>query len=148
MAIRPAADEIIRGVQHSIGAQLIPELAAPYAVAQAGYAAHVLSAVLAQVDGAAQQLADDNAALRALCMEAATMVTARDAGLAGSLRQAAQQHDADIRLSTLAAANDRLRALAAQLAPLAAGDDAVPGLMPILLDALEASSGRRMTGSL
>ncbi len=148
MALRPAPDEIIRGVQHSLAAQIVPALPAPYAAAQAGYASHVLSALLALSDGAAQQLVDDNAALRALLAHAATLVDGCAAGLAAAGRQAAAEQDADVRLSTLAPANDRLRALVSRFVPLAVAPDAPAGLLTLLLDALETSAQRRLVGAL
>jgi hypothetical protein len=114
LALRPRADEIIRGIEHSLAEHVLPEVRTPYAVAQLQYALGLLHTLKNEWDGAAQRLVEDNRALRAMAARLADTVAGRDAALAGALRGAAAEGDPDLRLTALGAANDHLRALHAR----------------------------------
>ncbi len=111
MAIRPDAEQILRGIRRSLAAHVLPEISTPYATAQVQYAMMLLGAVADEWDGAAQRLVADNAAMRALAATAAGALRAHDSELATELEDAAAHDDTDLHISALAAANDRLRGL-------------------------------------
>jgi hypothetical protein len=112
--MRPNGDEVLRGVQGSLLTYVLPELQSEYARTELMLASALLSIVGSELDGAAQRLVDDNAALRALALRGAAAIDA--APLADELRALAAETDASLRLSDLRAANDRARAVIARLA--------------------------------
>lgn len=149
MAVRPNGEQILRGVERSLLTHVLPELSSPYAQAQVRYAALLLNLLAAEWDDAAQRLLDDNAALRAWCGRAANALAHAQPGLADTLRAAAREQEPDIRLSTLSAANDRLRALTTRaLRALTANGGAADDLLQELRHALRRSVQRRLAGSL
>lgn len=110
MALRPGGEAVLRGIQRSLATLVLPEVKGQYAVAQVQYALLLLDALAGEWDGAAQRLVDENSALRSALALAADGV--RDLSLAAELRAGASSVDADVRISTLIAANDSLRGLA------------------------------------
>jgi hypothetical protein len=145
MAIRPTAEEILRGVQRSLREYVLPELKAPHAAAEVQYAITLLGMLAAEWDDAAQRLAEDNASLRALAGRLAEPLAARDPALASALRAAAADRDPDLRLTTLASANDRLRGLLARVAPAAVEPDGA--LAQDIRGELRAGVRRRPAGA-
>ena len=116
MAVRPGGEAILRGIQRSLATLVLPEVKGQYAVAQIQYALLLLNALAGEWDGAAQRLVDENTALRSALALAADGV--HDLALAAELRAGASSVDADVRVSTLTAANDRLHGLVVRaLAP-------------------------------
>ena len=150
VALRPGAEEIIRGVQQSLRAHVLPEVKTAYATAQVSYAIMLLGALAAEWDGAAQRLVEDNAALRGLAARAAEATGIGDAALVAELRAAAVETDRDVRITTLSAANDRLRALLSRL--ILAGDthglEPASALREDSMQELRESVQRRLTGAL
>jgi hypothetical protein len=123
MALKPDAVEIMRGIQRSLMTHVLPEVSTAYATAQVHYAVLLLNALVAEWDGAAQRLVEDNAELRAFCGRTAGQFQDTNPILAADLAAVVIEQDADLRLSTLGGANDRLRALVAAVeAAIAAGD--------------------------
>lgn len=142
MALRPRADEIIRGIERSLAEHVLPELRTPYAIAQLQYAILLLHTLKTEWDGAAQRLVEDNQTLRGLAARAADTLDVPDHELAGELRSAALEGDADLRLKKLGDTNDRLRALHARaLAALGAEADEARA-------ELRAGVSRRMPGAI
>lgn len=118
MALRPGGVEILRGIQRSLQEQILPEVRSEYATAQVHYALMLLNALAAEWDDAAQRLVDDNADMRNIAGHLSWEIEARDPALAAELRVAGDDKDPDVRLSTLTAANDRLRGQLARLLDL------------------------------
>ncbi len=150
MALQPSADAIIRGIQRSLMAHVLPETSTLYAGAQVRYAVHLLNALAAEWDGAAQRLVEDNAALRAFAARAAGPLRDQDAALAAELSAAAGERDPDVRVSTLRAANDRLRGLLTRVIA-ATGDGGIEppdGLLHDMRRVLRESVQSRTAGAL
>ena len=143
MSLRPRADEIIRGIERSLAGHVLPELRTPYAIAQLHYAIMLLHTLKAEWDGAAERLVEDNRALRGLAAHAADMLDENHHDVAGELRVAAREDDADLRLKKLGDTNDRLRALHARVLA-ALGDDAIGEART----ALREGVSRRMPGAI
>lgn len=150
MALRPGAEEIIRGVQRSLSVHVLPEVSSPYAQAQVNYALFLLNALAAEWDGAAQRLVEDNAAVRDWLGAAAARIAARDAAVAEELRAAAVEQESDLRISTLARANDRLRFLQGKaFTALGVADDgSADSLVQRGMALLREGIGRRTAGAL
>ena len=150
VALRPGAEEIIRGIQQSLRAHVLPEVKTPYATAQVSYAIMLLSALAAEWDGAAQRLVEDNGALRGLAARAAEVPGIGDAALVAELRAAGAETDPDVRITTLSAANDRLRALLSRLilASDAHGLERAGALREDSMEELRESVQRRLVGAL
>lgn len=104
--MRPNSQELLRGVQSSLITYVLPELQTEYARTELMLAHLLLGIVAGEWDGAAQQLIDDNAALRELAHRGS-----ESAGepLATDLRTLSAETDHSLRLSELSACNDRLR---------------------------------------
>lgn len=149
MAIRPDAVAIMRGIQRSLMTHVLPEVSSPYAAAQVHYAALLLNTLAAEWDGAAQRLIEDNSDLRAFCGRTAGRMRAESPTLAAELAAVAAEQDADLRLSTLGEANDRLRGLVSAVeAAIAAGDvEAGAQIRQDSMQILLASTGRREVGA-
>ena len=150
VAVRPGAEAIIRGVQQSLRAHVLPEVQTEYATAQVSYAIMLLGALAAEWDGAAQLLVEDNAALRGLAARAADQPGIGDAGLVAELRSAAAEADPDVLIATLSAANDRLRALLTRLVHASDAHD-LERVAPLREDSmreLRESVQRRLVGAL
>ena len=142
MALRPDGVEILRGIQRSLHEYVLPELRSDYATAQVHYALGLLGALAAEWDQAAQRLVDDNADLRNIAGHLSWEVEARDPLLAAELRVAGDEHDADVRLSTLATANDRLRGQLARLLDL--GLEADSPMREDVIATLRRGTARRL----
>lgn len=144
MALRPRADEIIRGIERSLAEHVLPELQTPYAIAQLQYALMLLHALRNEWDGAAQRLAEDNHALRSLIARIAGRLEPQDRELAGALRTASHDDDGgDLRLKQLGETNDRLRALHARVLAALGEESAADARTE-----LRAGVGRRMPGAI
>jgi hypothetical protein len=150
MALRPRAEEIIRGIERSLMEQVLPEVKTPYAAAQIHYAVLLLHTLKTESDGAASRLVEDNASLRSFAARAADALQAVDPALATELRGAAEETDADLRLHTLGDSNDRLRALHGRVlaACASARDGSLAGLEREARAQLHEGVRRRMAGAL
>lgn len=104
--MRPNSEELLRGVQSSLITYVLPELQTEYAKTELMLAHVLLGIVAGEWDSAAQQLIDDNAALRELAHRGSDVL---GTPLAGELRSLAAESDHSLRLSELSLANDRLR---------------------------------------
>ncbi len=111
--MRPNSAELLQGIQGALATYILPEVESDYAKTELMLVQMLLGVVVQGYDGAAQNLVDDNAALRSLAGEAAqVLMTAPLAGseaLVEELGQLAGETDASVRLSELTAANDKLR---------------------------------------
>lgn len=111
--MKPNSVELLQGVQGALMTYILPEVQSDYARTELMLVNVLLGIAANDVDGAAQGLVDDNAALRSLAGEAASVLEsaqlAEAGGLAGDLAELASSGDASVRLSDLSAANDRLR---------------------------------------
>jgi hypothetical protein len=88
--MRPNGQELLRGVQSSLITYVLPELQTEYARTELMLAHVLLGIVAGEWDGAAQQLIDDNAALRELAHRGSDVL---DADLADELRVIAAESD-------------------------------------------------------
>lgn len=109
--MRPDVPEVVRGLTHTLGGSVLPQLAAPWAQAQVRYALAALDTVAYEWDAAADALVRENAALQRFCLSLATLaqrdaadpaLTARSETLATA---AALPAPPDLRLSTLSERN-------------------------------------------
>lgn len=111
--MRPNSAELLRGIQGALTTYILPEVQSDYARTEFLLVQMLLGLVVQGYDDAAQNLVDDNAALRSLAGEAAQVLAttplAQPGTLADELRQLSGETDASVRLSELTAANDRLR---------------------------------------
>lgn len=135
--MRPYPEEVVAALQRGMVSHFAPELQSSYAQSQFGAGAMLFGVALRDANTAAQDLVDANAALRELLADVGTALKASDApdapaaaGVAGRLPEAAP----DVRLSSLRAENDALRAIFCELAAIIerAGDDgALVALAPV-----------------
>ena len=111
--MRPNSVELLQGIQGALATYILPEVQGDYARTELMLVQLLLGIVAQGYDDAAQNLVDDNAALRSLSGEAARVLTtapiADSATLADQLAMLAEEMDASVRLSELTAANDKLR---------------------------------------
>lgn len=121
--MRPNSEELLRGVQSSLITYVLPELQSEYARTELMLAHVLLGIVAGEWEGAAQQLIDDNAALRDLAARAAAVT---GAPIADELRSLSSEADATLRLSELSSANDRLRDAIGRLGVALQDADAAP----------------------
>jgi hypothetical protein len=145
--MHPNSEEVLRGVAGALVTHVLPEVQSQYARAQLMFSVSMLGVVANGLDGAVQQLVDDNAALRALALRAADALSGeRDAAaLRDELRAASATADTSISLSDLAAASDSLRGLIGRLGALLEAMDA-PALRPLsddVIDVLRARTASR-----
>lgn len=145
--MHPNGEEIVRGVQGALATHVLPELQSGYARSQMMIVQVLLGMAASEWDGAAQQLVDDNASLRALAARGADAVdeAGDDESLAGELRALAGETDASVRLSDLRANYEGLRAAIGRLAVLVEGSDAAAlrALRPEVLGQLRNDLERR-----
>jgi len=85
---------------------LAPDLKSPYLQGSAGLMYATMAMMVEEWDRAADRLAEENAALRALFAQAAPL---SPSGLSVRLDELAKASDADLKVSTLQAANNTLR---------------------------------------
>ncbi len=122
--MRPNEQEVLQGIMGALGTYILPELQTAHAQLELMLITVVLGTVATEVDGAAQKLVEDNAALRELARRGAdALANGRDPDLAGELRALADGIDPSVRLSDLSAANDRLHAAIGRLGALAENSD-------------------------
>ncbi len=125
--MRPNGEEVLRGIQGSLAAYVLPELQSAYARTELMLALGLLGLVADEWDTTAQRLVDGNAALRALARRAAGALGAMpgaQAALADELRSLAGEAEGSLRLSELSGANDRLRGAIARVAAVVQESDA------------------------
>jgi hypothetical protein len=89
-----------------LGQSVAPELNNPYRVGEVSLMAAVLMMAAEDFDRAADRLAEENAAVRGLLRQGSTLAPA---SLAARLGDLAATADADLKVSTLQAANDAVR---------------------------------------
>lgn len=142
--MRPNGEEVLRGVQGALLTYVLPEVQSAYARTELMIALSLLGIVADDWDDAAQRLADDNAALRALARRASDALADDDA-IVANLRPLAAEAESSLRLSGLAAANERLRAALGRLAPMleAAGSPGLRDLRAAVMDHLRADAESR-----
>ncbi len=117
--MRPNGEEVLRGIQGSLTAYVLPELQSAYARTELMLALGLLGLVADEWDATAQRLVDGNAALRELARHAADALSATpgsEAALADEVRSLGAETDSSLRLSELSAANARLRDAIARVA--------------------------------
>ncbi len=111
--MRPNSAELLQGIQGSLTTYILPDLQTDFVRTELMLVQMLLGIVVQGYDDAAQNLVDDNAALRSLAAEAARVLNKAPLGesqaLAGELEQLSGETDGSVRLSELTAANDRLR---------------------------------------
>ena len=129
--MHPNGEELLRGVLGTLATHVMPEVQTAHAQIQMALVLRLLGIAADEMDGVAQRLVDDNAALRELAGRGAdALASAGDAAgpegasLADELRSLADESDPSVRLSDLHAANDRLHSAVGRLGILAQGGDA------------------------
>ena len=142
--MRPDADKVLRGIGMSLAMNVAPQMTTAFGRSTAQLAAYLSLVLASQVDGLANSLLEENRAIEALASAGAKVVA--DPGLRARLAAAgAGEELPDIRVSTLQAANDRLRGLlidlhsAVELTP----GDAARALEEQIWDELRESTRRR-----
>ncbi|HZQ36693.1 MAG TPA: hypothetical protein VFD32_12225 [Dehalococcoidia bacterium] len=125
--MRPNTPELVRGLSANLLTELLPRLDSAWTQAQLRSVVGLLESIAAEWDGAADQLARENADLQNVCAQAAAVCERPDAeaeltALARALRDAAALPPTpDLRLSTLAARNAVLWQAVIPLIELIAG---------------------------
>jgi hypothetical protein len=111
--MRPSGEELLRGVQGTLLTYVLPELQTEYARTELMLAHVLIGIVASEWDTNAQQLIDDNAALRGLCGQGAEALAGE--AIADELRALAAGSDSSLRLSELMVSNDELRSAIGRL---------------------------------
>ena len=113
--MHPNGEELLRGVLGTLATHVLPEVQTAHAQIQMALVLRLLGIAADEMDGGAQRLVEDNAALRELAGRGAdALASAGDAAgpegasLAGELRSMADEKDSSVLLSDLSAANVRL----------------------------------------
>jgi hypothetical protein len=141
--MRPNAEELLRGIQRSLASYVLPEVQSDYARAEVMFSSMMLGVLIRDLDGAAQQLVEDSAALRALALRGAEeLAAAAEPELGAELRRLAATRDSTARLSGLSRANQELTAAIARLAVLVEERDELSGLRATVIEALRVRSER------
>jgi hypothetical protein len=135
--MRPNADEVLRGVQASLLANVLPEVQTEYTRTQVMIIYALLGIVGVQWDSGPQRALEDNASLRELADRAAEEVA--NGRFAQELRSLAAE-EPSLRLSEIAAAN---ATLAAALARVAAEEPELIALRSEIIDWLRADAESR-----
>ena len=108
--MRPDAGRVLNGVAVAHMTKVAPEIRTPFGQQLAGLSAVLLRVVATEFDRMADRLSVENGAVGAILSDAAAVLP--DASLAVRAREAADAATApDLRVSTLQAINDRLRAI-------------------------------------
>jgi len=108
--MRPDAGRVLNGVAVALMTKVAPEIRTPFGQQLAGLSAVLLRVVATEFDRMADRLSVENGAVAAILSDAAAVLP--DASLAVRAREAADAATApDLRVSTLQAINDRLRAI-------------------------------------
>lgn len=136
--MRPNAEEVLRGVQASLLAYVLPELQTEYARQELMIIYALLGLVGAGWDTGAQHLIEENASLRELAGRAAAALPG--GALADELRSLAAE-EPSLLLSHVAGANAKLAGALARVATLAA-----PELRSEIIDWLRADAESRAFG--
>lgn len=111
--MKPDVERLLQVAAGHLLTRTAPELPEPYAQSSVGVIAVLLGAVGEEFERAAARRAEENRALRNLFEAAAPLVT--DPVLREGLAEAAGSKEGGLRISELAAENDRLRALLIEL---------------------------------
>ena len=108
--MRPDAGRVLNGVAVALMTRVAPEIRTPFGQQLAGLSAVLLRVVATEFDRIADRLSVENAAVAAILSDAAAVLP--DASLNVRAREAANAATLpDLRVSTLQAINDRLRAI-------------------------------------
>lgn len=116
--MRPNAIEIMRGLQYTLMQEIGPELRTPYNQAELQTVVMMLEMLIHKWDRAAQDLVEENAALRSLLERSADVISSLDGqrsseelqGLARELREAVRaSQDGSVVISALTDCNYRLK---------------------------------------
>jgi hypothetical protein len=117
--MRPKSTELMKGMQGALMTYILPEMQSDYARTGLMLMQALLGVAINDIDDAAQNLVDENAALRSLAGEAAGVLAENPLvgheALAGELQTLASGHDNSVRLSALRSGNDDLRRAVAEL---------------------------------
>jgi hypothetical protein len=107
--VKPGVEKVLEVLAGSFMIEIAPHVAPSYRQSSVGVSAILLTMVREEWDRAAARRVEENAALRALFRDAAPVVS--DTELRHALETAAAEREPDVRITTLDAANDRLREL-------------------------------------
>ena len=108
--MRPDAGRVLNGVAVALMTRVAPEIRTPFGQQLAGLSAVLLRVVATEFDRIADRLSVENAAVAAILSDAAAVLP--DASRNVRAREAANAATPpDLRVSTLQAINDRLRAI-------------------------------------
>ncbi|MFN0095551.1 MAG: hypothetical protein ACKVVT_12360 [Dehalococcoidia bacterium] len=105
--MRPHPEKVLGGVVAALSADLPPVISTPFGVATAGHATMLTLVIAHEVDRLADRLHRENEAVKAILRDAAPLLTpaARTA-----VHEAIAREAPDIRVSSLLAVNDAVRA--------------------------------------
>jgi hypothetical protein len=107
--VKPPVEKVLEVLAGSLMIEIAPHVSPSYRQSSVGVSAILLTMVREEWERAAARRVEENAALRGLFRDAAPVVS--DIDLRRRLETAAAERDADVRVSTLDASNDALRAL-------------------------------------
>lgn len=142
--MRPDPDRVLRGVAMTLIGQVAPEVRTAFGQTNVSIAGSLALYLSFEVDRYADRLLVENRAIAELA--AAGMAVVAEDGLRERLASAARELETpDIRVSTLLAANDRLRALLIDLHTAVEGTagDAARALEERIWEELRESTRRR-----
>ncbi|MFW6027251.1 MAG: hypothetical protein ACOC91_00435 [bacterium] len=111
----PENDHILLNAIGTLTMSVAPEVTTPFGQGQLGLIAALMYFAAAEHDRAADTVAFENREMRALFADAAKARIGLDKGLRGELAEAAESTDADLKISTLSAANAGLKTLLIRL---------------------------------
>jgi hypothetical protein len=111
--VKPDVPLALQKLAASLLGEVAPAVGVDYLQRNTGISAIMLQLASEEWERAAARRVEENGALRAIFRDAAAVAT--DAGLRGRLAAAAAGADADLRISSLEAANASLRALLIEL---------------------------------
>jgi hypothetical protein len=141
--MRPYPEEIIKALQSGVMAHFAPDVKSSYGQAQFAFAMLLFGVATRDYDSAAQDLVENNAALRGLLRQAReglTRVDREDAREALSAADGLPPAAGSVRLSELRAEWDALRETLVRLVPVLepAGDDGSLAAMRPVREAIYA----------
>lgn len=111
--MKPGMDVMLGRFAERLMTEVAPALGAGYTASSLEVIATMMTVASKELDRAAQVRVEENRSLRGLFAHAATVVP--DTALARRLQEAAREQDPDVLISTLDAANARLKSLLIEL---------------------------------
>lgn len=141
--MKPDVPVVMRSLFGTMLMEVAPHLNAEYSAGSVGIMSMMLFMTAEEYDRAAEIRVAENAEMRALFAEAATLI--EDAGLKTKLAEAAKGRDASLRISALDAENSALAALLIELQVHVEESDGphAAGLEARIWDYLVAAADRR-----